>query len=104
MTMKAMILAAGRGERMRPLTDTKPKPLLKVRGTPLIVHHLQALAAAGFVEIVINLNWLGEQIREHLGDGTGYGVSIVYSEEAQALETAGLRLGEVRAICAYHPA
>jgi MurNAc alpha-1-phosphate uridylyltransferase len=87
--MKAMILAAGRGERLRPLTDTTPKPLLQVRGMALIEHHLQALARAGFVDIVINLSWLGEQIREHLGDGAGYGVSIAYSEEAEALETAG---------------
>ena len=60
--MKAMIMAAGRGERMRPLTDSKPKPLLEARGKPLIVHHLESLAAAGFNEIVINLSWLGEQI------------------------------------------
>ena len=87
--MKAMILAAGRGERLRPLTDSKPKPLLEVRGKPLIVHHLDALAAAGFEEIVINLSWLGEQIRDHLGDGEKFGVSIAYSEEHEALETAG---------------
>ena len=67
--MKAMILAAGRGERMRPLTDRLPKPLLEVRGKPLIVHHVEALARAGFDEIVINLSWLGEQIRARLGDG-----------------------------------
>lgn len=84
-----MILAAGRGERLRPLTDTTPKPLLEVRGKPLIVHHLEALARAGFDEIVVNLSWLGEQIRARLGDGAGFGVSIAYSEEAQALETAG---------------
>ena len=87
--MKAMILAAGRGERLRPLTDTTPKPLLQVRGKALIEHHLQALARAGFVEIVINLSWLGEQIRDRLGDGADYGVSIAYSEEVEALETAG---------------
>jgi MurNAc alpha-1-phosphate uridylyltransferase len=87
--MKAMILAAGRGERLRPLTDTTPKPLLEVRGKPLIVHHLEALARAGFTEIVINLSWLGEQIRARLGDGADFGVNIAYSEEAEALETAG---------------
>jgi MurNAc alpha-1-phosphate uridylyltransferase len=87
--MKAMILAAGRGERLRPLTDTTPKPLLEVRGKPLIVHHLEALARAGFTEIVINLSWLGEQIRARLGDGADFGVSIAYSEEVEALETAG---------------
>ena len=87
--MKAMILAAGRGERLRPLTDTTPKPLLEVCGKPLIVHHLEALACAGFTEIVINLSWLGEQIRARLGDGADFGVSIAYSEEVEALETAG---------------
>ena len=89
MGMKAMILAAGRGERLRPLTDTTPKPLLEARGKPLIVHHLDALSRAGFSEIVINLSWLGNQIREYLGDGADYGVRIQYSEEAVALETAG---------------
>ncbi len=87
--MKAMILAAGRGERLRPLTDSTPKPLLKVRGKPLIVYHLEALAKAGFSEVVINLSWLGEQIQEFLGNGAQLGVSIEYSEEAAALETAG---------------
>ena len=87
--MKAMILAAGRGKRMRPLTDTTPKPLLEVHAKPLIAFHLEALARAGFSEIVINISWLGEQIRERLGDGVDYGVSIEYSEESEALETAG---------------
>ena len=87
--MKAMILAAGRGERLRPLTDVTPKPLLEVRGKPLIVYHIEALASAGFTDVVINLSWLGEQIRARLGDGTQFGVSIEYSEEVQALETAG---------------
>lgn len=87
--MKAMILAAGRGERLRPLTDRKPKPLLEVERKPLIVHHLEALRAAGFAEVVINLSWLGEQIRARLGDGSEFGLAIEYSEEAQALETAG---------------
>src|SRR6202789_2864801 len=86
----AMILAAGRGERMRPLTDTTPKPLLGVRGRPLIERHVMELARAGMVRIVINLAWLGSQISEYLGDGARYGVSITYSEEQpRALETAG---------------
>ena len=87
--MKAMILAAGRGERLRPLTDATPKPLLEVKGRPLIVHHLEALSRAGFTEVVINLSWLGCQIRKLLGDGSGYNLSIEYSEEPEALETAG---------------
>lgn len=87
--MKAMILAAGRGERLRPLTDSRPKPLLEVRSKPLIVYHLEALHKAGFNQIVINLSWLGDQIRARLGNGSEFGVSIEYSEEAAALETAG---------------
>ncbi len=87
--MKAMILAAGRGERLRPLTDSTPKPLLEIRGKSLIVYHLEALAKAGFTEVVINLSWLGEQIQEFLGNGAQFGVSIEYSEEVAALETAG---------------
>jgi MurNAc alpha-1-phosphate uridylyltransferase len=85
-----MLLAAGRGERMRPLTDHTPKPLLAVRGQPLIVHHLQRLAGAGVREIVINLAWLGSRIRTALGDGREFGVSIRYSDEGpEALETGG---------------
>jgi MurNAc alpha-1-phosphate uridylyltransferase len=85
-----MILAAGRGERMRPITDTTPKPLLKVRGEPLIERHVTGLARAGIERIVINLAWLGSQIRDYLGDGARYGVNLIYSEERpQALETAG---------------
>jgi len=85
-----MILAAGRGERMRPLTDTVPKPLLRVRGQPLIERHVIGLKRAGIDRIVINLAWLGAQIREYLGDGARYGVTIAYSEESpRALETAG---------------
>ena len=84
-----MILAAGRGERMRPLTDTVPKPLLKVRGKPLIVWHLEHLAKAGFKEIVINHAYLGTQIERALGNGNAWGVSIEYSAEDMALETAG---------------
>jgi N-acetyl-alpha-D-muramate 1-phosphate uridylyltransferase len=87
--MKAMILAAGRGERMRPLTDHTPKPLLKVGGKPLIVWHLERLASAGFKEIVINHAHLGEQIEAALGNGAAWGVSIAYSPEKVALETAG---------------
>lgn len=84
-----MILAAGRGERMRPLTDHTPKPLLKVRGKPLIVWHLERLVAAGFHEVVINHAHLGKQIEEALGNGREWGLSITYSPEAVALETAG---------------
>ncbi|HHK5577551.1 TPA: N-acetylmuramate alpha-1-phosphate uridylyltransferase MurU [Neisseria cinerea] len=88
--MKAMILAAGRGERMRPLTDTTPKPLLDVAGKPLIGWHLCRLKQAGFTEIVINHAWLGRQIEEALGDGSSYGVNIAYSPEPEGgLETAG---------------
>lgn len=88
--MKVMLLAAGRGERMRPLTDACPKPLLPVAGKPLIQWHLERLAAAGFREVVINLSWLGEQIAAALGDGTRHGVRIQYSREPwPALETGG---------------
>ena len=89
--MKAMILSAGRGERMRPLTDTLPKPLLEVRGKPLIVHHIQRLAKNGFKEIVINIAHLGEKIPAALGDGSQWGVRLHYSDERQsgALESAG---------------
>lgn len=88
--MKAMILAAGRGERMRPLTDSVPKPLLVVRGRPLIEHHIAALAQAGITELVINLGWLGERIRAELGDGQRLGVTIAWSEEGYPpLETGG---------------
>jgi MurNAc alpha-1-phosphate uridylyltransferase len=84
-----MILAAGRGERMRPLSDHTPKPLLRVHGQPLIERHVIGLVAAGLPRIVINLAWLGSQIRDFLGDGARYGASILYSEEATALETGG---------------
>lgn len=87
--MKAMILAAGKGERMRPLTLHTPKPLLPVAGQPLIEYHLRALAAAGFTEVVINHAWLGQQIEEHLGDGSRFGLSIRYSPEGEPLETGG---------------
>jgi MurNAc alpha-1-phosphate uridylyltransferase len=87
--MKAMILAAGRGERMRPLTDHTPKPLLQVGGKPLIVWHLERLAKAGFKEVVINHAHLGKQIEQALGSGSAWGLSIEYSSEIKALETAG---------------
>lgn len=89
--MKAMILAAGRGERMRPLTDTLPKPLLRVHGKPLIVWHVEKLAACGFKEIIINIAHLGYKIPEFLGDGSTWLVEIKYSDEQQegGLESAG---------------
>jgi len=88
--MRAMILAAGRGERMRPLTDDCPKPLLEVGGMPLIEHHIRKLADIGIKDIVINHAWLGEKIEQYLGDGSRWQVSISYSDEQeQALETAG---------------
>jgi len=88
--MKAMLLAAGRGERMRPLTDAVPKPLVRVGGRPLIAWHLAALARAGIREVVINLSWLGAQVRATLGDGQDYGVLITYSDEGPVpLETGG---------------
>jgi MurNAc alpha-1-phosphate uridylyltransferase len=88
--MRAMILAAGRGKRLRPHTDTLPKPLLPVRGKPLIEYHLEALAAAGFREIVINRGHLGDRLPEALGDGSRWGVTIHWSvEPPEALETGG---------------
>ncbi|WP_345795983.1 N-acetylmuramate alpha-1-phosphate uridylyltransferase MurU [Castellaniella sp. MT123] len=87
--MRAMILAAGRGERMRPLTDTCPKPLLPVGGQPLIVWHLRRLAHAGITDILINHAWLGDRIEAALGDGGAWGVRLRYSAESPALETAG---------------
>ncbi len=88
--MKALILAAGRGERLRPLTDHTPKPLLQAGGRALIEHTLLALARAGFRECVINLSHLGGQIEAHLGDGSRFGMNIVYSQEGEeALETGG---------------
>ena len=87
--MKAMILAAGRGERMRPLTDHTPKPLLTAGGRRLIEYHIDALVAAGMREIVINHAHLGRQIEETLGDGSRYGAQISYSPEGEALETGG---------------
>jgi len=89
--MRAMILAAGLGTRMRPLTNHTPKPLLEVGGKPLIVWHIERLKAAGFIEIVINVAYLGDQIMAYLGDGSAYGVKLFFSDEQDegALETAG---------------
>lgn len=87
--MKAMILAAGRGERMRPLTDTTPKPLLHAGGKPLIVWHIERLVNAGVRDIIINHAWLGEQIEAALGSGARFGARLNYSAENPALETAG---------------
>jgi len=88
--MKAMLLAAGRGERLRPLTDSIPKPLLEVRGEPLVGWHLRALARAGVRDVVINLAWLGAQISARIGDGARYGLRVQYSPEPEgALETGG---------------
>jgi N-acetyl-alpha-D-muramate 1-phosphate uridylyltransferase len=87
--MKAMILAAGRGERLRPYTDSVPKPLLPVAGKPLIEYHIEALVRAGIREIVINVSHLGEQIMAHIGSGKRWQIDIQYSVEPQALETAG---------------
>lgn len=94
--MIAMLLAAGRGERLRPLTDTTPKALVEVRGQSLIERHLLALQAAGFETVVINLGWLGEKIVDRIGSGSGYGLNVVYSPEGdKVLETGG---GIVRAL------
>lgn len=88
--VRAMILAAGRGERMRPHTDHRPKPMLPVAGQPLIERHLERLRAAGVEDIVVNLGWLGEVIREGLGDGSAFGVRVRYSVEGwPALESGG---------------
>ena len=87
--MYALIFAAGRGERMRPLTDTMPKPLVKVRGRPLITYHVMNLVRAGIRDIVINHSHLGHMIEAELGDGSRYGARIVYSHEPTPLETAG---------------
>jgi N-acetyl-alpha-D-muramate 1-phosphate uridylyltransferase len=88
--MKAMLLAAGRGERMRPLTDSVPKPLVPVAGRPLIAWHLAALAAAGYREVVVNTSWLAEVLHAALGDGAAFGVRISWSDEGPVpLETGG---------------
>ncbi|MGD9660069.1 MAG: N-acetylmuramate alpha-1-phosphate uridylyltransferase MurU [Porticoccaceae bacterium] len=87
--MKAMILAAGFGERLRPLTETTPKPLLQVGGKPIIQYHIENLVQAGIREIVINTSWLGEMIEAYLGDGSRFGVEIFWSRENEPLETGG---------------
>lgn len=87
--MKAMVLAAGRGERLRPLTDRVPKALVPVAGKPLIAWHLERLAASGCLDVVVNVSHLGEQIVERIGDGGRFGLRIQYSREPQPLETAG---------------
>jgi N-acetyl-alpha-D-muramate 1-phosphate uridylyltransferase len=100
--MKAMILAAGRGERMRPLTDTCPKPLLPAGGKPLIEWHLLRLAAAGIRDVVINHAWLGGRIEQALGRGERFDLRIAYSAEAEALETAG-GIAQARALLGESP-
>ncbi len=87
--MKAMILAAGKGERLRPLTLHTPKPLVRAGGVPLIEYHLRAIRSAGFESVVINHAWLGQQIEDHLGDGHQWGLNISYSPEGEPLETGG---------------
>ena len=100
--MRAMILAAGRGERLRPLTDRTPKPLVEVCGKPLIEHHIERLAAAGFREIVINQGHLGDVLREVVGDGSRWNVTIHWSDEQpSALETGG---GIFQALAVLGPA
>jgi MurNAc alpha-1-phosphate uridylyltransferase len=97
-----MVLAAGRGERMRPLTLERPKPLLEAGGRPLIVHHLDALARAGIRDVVVNVSWLGTQVVSALGDGSRHGVRIAYSDEGpEPLETGG---GIFRALPLLGPA
>jgi N-acetyl-alpha-D-muramate 1-phosphate uridylyltransferase len=92
MTRKAMILAAGLGQRMRPLTDHLPKPLLSAGGKPLLQYHLEALARIGVSEVIINLAYLGDKIRDFVGTGERFGLSVSFSEEPEPLETAGALL------------
>ena len=100
--MKALVLAAGYATRLYPLTLDRPKPLLEVGGLPLIVHHLHALAMAGFIDVVVNVSWLGDQIRAALGDGSRYNVRLRYSDEGpEPLETGG---GIFRALPLLGPA
>lgn len=101
--MMAMILAAGRGERMRPLTDRIPKPLLEAGGKPLIVWHIERLVKAGITELVINHAHLGAQIEQRLGDGSRFGAQIQYSAESSALETAGGIANALPLLCPSRP-
>jgi len=101
--MRAMILAAGRGERLQPLTDTVPKPLLEVGGRPLIEHHLERLAQAGFREVVINLAHLGDMIRDRLGDGSSWGLNIHYSQESPAALDTGGGIGQALPLLGESP-
>ena len=87
--MKAMILAAGYGKRLRPLTDRIPKPMIPVAGKPLLQHHIERLVAMGIKEVVINISWLAEQIESFFGDGSNFGIRIVWSRESEPLETGG---------------
>ena len=87
--MKAMILAAGYGKRLQPLTNKIPKPLLPVAGKPLLQHHIERLATIGVTDLVINISWLAEQIESYFGDGSDYGVNIIWSRESEPLETGG---------------
>jgi len=100
--MKAMILAAGRGERLRPLTDRVPKALAEAGGKPLVVWQLERLARAGFREIVINVSHFAEAIEARLGNGSAFGVSIAYSREPQPLESAG-GIAQARALLGHEP-
>jgi MurNAc alpha-1-phosphate uridylyltransferase len=99
--MKAMILAAGLGARLRPLTDRIPKPMLKIDGKPLLAYHLERLSAAGITEIVINISWLADQIEDYFSDGSDFGVTIIWSREQSPLETGG---GIFNALPALGPA
>jgi len=100
--MKAMILAAGRGERLRPLTDGVPKALVTVAGKALIAWQVERLARAGFREVVINVSWLGAAVQAHLGDGRAFGLRIAYSHEAEPLESAG-GIAQARALLGPAP-
>ena len=98
-----MLFAAGRGERMRPLTDHTPKPLIPFNGQPLIDRHLKQLSDAGFRDIIINLSWLADQIRSHVGDGSQYGAKVVYSEEGPVPLESGGGIAHARALLGDEP-
>ena len=87
--MRAMILAAGYGKRLRPLTDKMPKPMITVAGKPLLQHHIERLVTMGVTEVVINISWLAEQIENYFGDGSNFGINITWSKEPEPLETGG---------------